>query len=402
VQKNEEARAGLEKAVADKDWGVGTCAAVSLGKLRGAASIATLTDLSKKSADWKLRGAAVEGLIQTVDKASVPPVIEAIADVDPCVQKCAHVFLCAIAGETLPPKVEAWREWWAKKGAGLVMRDPRRLPSTGGAPVEGTVAPVLAKPQEIWRDLDAVVLDSRGDHIQTVLEKQTIPHRMTSAGHVGENGVHPGAVFIANCTGEIEERDVERLRWFVLAGGHLFGSCWALHETIERALPGVVRKAETPSEVLDHVFAHDCSGGSPYVAGVFQEGVVPVYALEGAHLIEVMAPERCEVLLDSPEALAHWGCGNLAVLFQAGHGTVVDSVNHFEAQDFQTVEGLKTPADRQAWAIDHMGLTYEAWRKSKSEKWWDNSVRASANVQDLSVFRLVTNIVRLRRGETPK
>jgi len=220
---------------------------------------------------------------------------------------------------------------------------------------------------------------------------------MTMAGKVGESGVHAGAVFVANCTGEIEAVDVDRVRYFVLVGGNFFGSCWALHETIERALPGVVKKAETASEVLDRVPAEDCSGGSPYVAGVFMEGVVPEYALEGAHLIEIVTPERCEVLVDSPETLARWGCGNLAVLFRAGHGTVVDSVNHFEAQDFQTVEGLKTAVDRQAWAMDHMGLTYEDWRKTRHEKWWENSVRASAEVQDLSVFRLVTNVVRLSR-----
>ncbi|MBI5363549.1 MAG: HEAT repeat domain-containing protein, partial [Planctomycetes bacterium] len=391
VAKNEEARPALEKALVDKDWGVQVCAAVSLGKL-GGGSVASLADLAKKHADWKVRGAACEGLMRTASKEALPPLIESLGDADPCVKKGSHVFLCAVAGENLPPDPAPWRAWWAKEGGRFEFRDPRALPSTGGG-IEHTKAPAA----QIWRGTDVVVLDSRGDHIQTVLEKQKVEHRMTMAGKIGESGVHAGAVFVANCTGEIEAVDVDRVRWFVLVGGNFFGSCWALHETVERALPGVVRKAETASEVIDRVAAYDCSGGSPYVAGVFQEGVVPEYALEGAHLIEVVTPERCEVLLDSPEALEHWGCGNLAVLFRAGHGTVVDSVNHFEAQDFQTVEGLKTPVDRQAWAMDHMGLAYDDWRKTRHEKWWDNSVKASNEVSDLSVFRLVTNVVRLSR-----
>ena len=391
VPKNDEARTALEKALVDKDWEVVVCAAVSLGKL-GGGSVAALADLAKKAPDWKVRGAACEGLMRTASKDALPPLIETLADADPCVKKGTHVFLQAVAGEELPPDVAAWRAWWEKNGARFEFRDPRALPSTGGG-IEGTKAPAA----QIWRGTDVVVLDSRGDHIQSVLAKQKVAHRMTMAGKIGESGVHAGAVFVANCTGEIEAVDVDRLRWFVLVGGNLFGSCWALHETIERALPGVVRKAETASEVLERVPAADCSGGSPYVAGVFTEGVVPEYALEGAHLIEVLLPERCEVLLDSPTALAHWGAGDLAVLFRAGHGTVVDSVNHFEAQDFQTVEGLKTAADRQAWAMDHMGLSYEYWRKSRGESWWESSVKASAEVQDLSVFRLVTNVVRLSR-----
>lgn len=401
VAANAEARTALEKALEDKDWGVAACAAVSLGKIRSAEAVGALAKLVKSSPDWKMRGAAVEGLLQCDQNAAMPPLIEALADTDPSVRHGSYVFLVSVSEEKLAEKVEPWREWWKKNGstfdlAAVRTREARKKPQTvePGKPRAYATAVDVG----IWRNLDVIVLQSRGDHIETVLADQTIEHRLTSSGKVAESGLHPGAVFVSNCTGEIEAGDVERLRWFVLTGGHLFGSCWALHETIEKVTPGVVRKCETRDEVVDRVPASACVQGSAYLEGVVTPLVVPVYALEGAHLIEVIAPERCEVLLDSPLCLSRWGSGNLAVLFDAGHGTVVDSVNHYAAQTFETVEGLKTSIDRQAWAVDHMGLPLDELRKNKGEKWWDNSVRASEQIQDLSVFRLVTNIVKERRS----
>jgi hypothetical protein len=205
---------------------------------------------------------------------------------------------------------------------------------------------------------------------------------------------------MVNCSGEIEARDVERVRWFVLAGGHLFGTCWALSETITRAFPSSpIAKFETDGEVMAHVPATSCDPHSPFTAGVFAEGVEPIYALEGAHLIRVLDPERAEVLIDSPWCAERFGCGNLAAWYEVGHGTVLDSVNHFDLQGLELAEGLKTSRDRQAYAVDHMGFTYAALRRSRGEKYWDQAMKASQNVFDLSVFRLLTNFVRMRRAE---
>ena len=49
--------------------------------------------------------------------------------------------------------------------------------------------------------------------------------------------------------------------------------------------------------------------------------------LEAASLIQVLDPERVEVLLDSPSAAARHGTGDLAAWFRVGHGTVLDTAN---------------------------------------------------------------------------
>ncbi|MDZ4772621.1 MAG: HEAT repeat domain-containing protein [Planctomycetota bacterium] len=384
----------LTVALLDKDWGVAVCAAVSLGLTQAGPAIEPLAKLTKSSPDWKLRAAAVVGLSRLYLTSTIPPTIEALADTDPFVVRCAHAQLMAVARERFEPKRDLWLAWWEKNKTTVILVDPKKQEE-----MRKRFSSSETSVPEIFRDMDVVVLESRGDHIEKVLESQKIEHRKTMAGKITANGLTSDGLFIANCTGEIEEPDVERLRWFVLAGGHLFGSCWALHETIERALPGPIAKYETASEVLATVEARVCAVDSPYLEGVFLRGVQPMYALEGAHVIDVREPERAEVLIDSPECADAFGCGNLAAWFEAGHGTVLDSANHFEAQGLQSASNAQKPIERQAYAVDHMGLPLDKLRAVKNAEWWSNSEKASREITDLSVFRLVTNFVRLRRLE---
>ena len=314
-----------------------------------------------------------------------------LSDAQRQVQRTAHEFLVEIARRRLERDPEVWRAWWAENEKRVRMVDPdeeaARRERFGYAKTAA----------ELYEGLDVVVLESRGDHIQKVLEHLEIDHRLTAGSKVPAAEVHPRAVFVANCTGEIEARDSELLAWFVRTGGSLFGSCWALQETIERAYPGVLRRLETTGEVLDNVRAAPCVEDSPYLEGVFEGAVEPIYALQGAYLIDVVQPERVEVLVDSPECAERWGGGNLAAWFTVGHGVILDSVNHFDVQGLELATGLKKPEERMAYAVDHMGLGLAELRALRGEKWWSKSFEAARRVRDLSVFNLVSNFVRAKR-----
>ena len=52
-----------------------------------------------------------------------------------------------------------------------------------------------------------------------------------------------------------------------------------------------------------------------------------------------------------------------------------------------------------AYAMEHMGTTFERIRATQKERFWDSNPRASKQIRDLSVFKLITNFVRLRRIE---
>jgi len=148
---------------------------------------------------------------------------------------------------------------------------------------------------------------------------------------------------------------------------------------------------------MDTVMASPCQHQGSFLLGVFPDGVQPIYSLIGAHLIDVMDAERCEVLVDSAQCADRWGEGNLAVWFPAGHGVILDSVNHFEEQGLGNAPWLKKPEQRQAFAMDHMGMSYEEWRASHKEKYWGKGGQAAREVLDLSVFRLISNFVRKKR-----
>ncbi len=372
-------------------WTTGSCAAVSLGKTDDDAALAPLLKLLQHK-DWQRRGAAVVGLMHWNRAEVVEPLIGMLADQNTVVAGAANAALQTISLKfdgTLDAK--AWRAWWAQNKDKHQFVD--RAQSIDKIKKYGYAVPDT----EIYQGLDVIAFASRGDHIEQLLERLKIAHRATEAGKIPQCGIHPEAIFVSNCTGEIQPEDVEPLAWFVRTGGSLFGSCWALTETIARIHPGVVQKAQTRDQVLDDVRALPCRAESPLLNGVFAAGVVPIYHLEGAHLIDVLDHDRCEVLIDSPDAAERWGNGNLAAWFFSGHGVVFDSANHFDLQGFDSAPGLKTDKERQAWAVDHMGLSLDKWRTTRTEGYWKQGRTAGKSVPDLSAFRLVTNFVRSKR-----
>jgi HEAT repeat protein len=381
----------LIQALDDADWGVAVCAAVSLGSTRSADGIAPLEKLSVAS-DWRLRGAAVVGLSKSLNKDALPALITRLEDTEPAVVRTAHAYLESVAKQGISATdLEAWRTWFREKGDRLRLYDPKELEE------RRKKYGYVVDPAQVFQGLDVLVFESRGDHTQNLLAHLSIEHRMTASGQVVKSGLDAAGVFVSNCTGEMMPADVERLQWFVRVGGYLFGSCWALHETIARVSPGAVAKLNTNGEVLDDVLARPCAPDSAFLEGVFEEGVVPVYHLEGAHLIDVLEPEHVEVLVDSPECAERWGGGDLACWFRMGHGVLLDSTNHFDLQGLELATGLKKPEERMAYAMDHMGIDYATIRETKKEKWWKSNNKAAREVKDLTTLELVTNFVRLRR-----
>ena len=343
---------------------------------------------------WSSRAAAAEGLAQLSKPGCVAPLLEALGDEHSCVRETAHRALLRFSGQEGRQIDPAdWPAWWAENGKRArfrTTREQRDLQERYGYDVDEA---------SIYRGLDVVVIPGRGDHIEEVLKRLGIKFRIARAGQVQASGLHPGAVLLVGCTGEIAPQDVEAVRWFVRSGGALFTSCWSLTYTVQPSFPAVVAKFPWRQEVMDNVFAIPTRGAadSPFLRGVFDGGVQPFYSLVGAHLIQVLDPERVEVLLDSPSAATRHGCGDLAAWFRVGHGTVLDTANHFEEQGFSAATGLKKPIDRQAFAVNHMGLKPLQLRALGEEKWWKSTSAAAGEVFDLSVFRILTNFVRAKR-----
>ena len=383
----------LIEALRDRNWTIACCAAVSLGKTDGDEALEPLKRMLAMG-DWKLRGAAIIGLMHWSRDEAVDPILKMLDDQHPIVAHAADQALRTMSRQYVAKKGrKAWQKWWDanRKNHDFTDREATldKLNKYGYAVPDS----------EIYTGLDVVVFKSRGDHIEQLLDRLEIQYRTTEQGQVLADGVHPEAIFVSNCTGELAPEDVEPLAWFVRTGGSLFGSCWALSETIARIHPDVMKMFPTPQQVLDDVRARPCRPESPLLTGVFPPQVVPIYHLEGAHLIQVLDPDRCEVLIDSPDAAERHGCGNLAAWFFSGHGVLFDSANHFDLQGLGVAGAgaLRTPVDRQAYAIDHLGMSFETWRDVRTAGYWRSPTKSTQNVPDLSAFRLLTNFVRSKR-----
>lgn len=401
----------LAKALGDKEWTVAVCAAVSLGKTTHLDAVDPLLALSK-SEDWRLRGAAIVGLCHVTKLGAIPTVLAATADREPAIALTAQACARAISKQDFGSDSTAWLKWWGQNMLKIKLFTPEEAKARREK--FGYSVPV----HEVFRDLDVIVLESRGDQIQSVLErvetgaaaaagakadkkdvaKGGVPYRKTTAGQHRPDGLQPFGVYVSNCTGEVLPADLEAISWFVRTGGYLFGSCWSLGETIDRVYPGVVRARHLENE-LATVSAEPIAVSSPYLVGVFDGGVEPHYNLEGPHLIEVVDRERCEVLVDSPQCAGKYGVGNMTVWFHAGHGLICDSVNHFNNQGLVNATWIKENDERQAYAVDRMALPWDQWRATAGEKWWGSNGKAAEHVFDRTALHLVTNFVRSKRAE---
>ncbi|MCA9000539.1 MAG: HEAT repeat domain-containing protein [Planctomycetes bacterium] len=366
-------------------------ALVAAGKGRGPKAFEILSKAAK-SDDWQERGAAVVGLMHLAQPDCLNLLMEATEDKDPSVAISAHRGLMRLSGRegTGIPK-KGWRDWWKENSGKVDLR--QREASQRSYEKYGYQVPDAL----IYSGLDVVVIPGRGDHIESVLERLGIIYRTVEAGQLAKAGLHPTAVLIAGCTGEIAASDVPIIQWYVRCGGSLFTSCWSLTYTAQQSFPGVIAKADTPHEVLDRVSTEPAAPDSTFLNGVFEGGSIPIYSLEGAHLIRVVDPIRAQVLIDSPEAAERHGHGEMAAWFPMGHGTVLDSVNHFELQGLTLATDLKKKEELQAYAVNHMGLTMQKLRQVIKEKWWKSRDKAAKNVDDMSAFRLLTNFVREKR-----
>ena len=368
-------------------------ATVALGRTRHTGAADTLIRVAGAS-NWRLRAAAAEGLKQLSISESVAPLLELLDDKNPSVRLTAHHALLRLAGRELREVApETWPAWWEEnleRASFRTREEDKERQAAYGYDIPDA---------DIYRGLDVVVVPGDGDRVELVLDRLGIEYRTVQAGEISQSGLHPAALLLVGCTGQVAPDDLEVIRWFVASGGALFTSCWALTYTVEAAFPAIVSRFPSPGQVLDNVFARPTPEGleSSYLTGVFDGGVQPYYALQGAHLLHIVDPERVEVLLDSPSTAARHGSGDLAAWFRIGHGVVINSANHFEEQGLRVAPNLKNARERQAFAVNHMGYAPNELRKTKDMKWWNKNASAAEEVLDLSVFRILTNFARRKR-----
>lgn len=380
----------------DPDWRLACTALVSMGLTGDAAALDPLSRVVRNAADWKLRGSAAAGLARLRVPEAVPALIDALDDKSSAVSATAAAALRPLAGKEPPANSKAWRAWWKSREKDFAWPDPdaaaREARRHGYAPNE----------RGVWDDLD-LVLDrgACGDYATDTFESQKVPFRIVQPASVQASGLTPWTVFVHGTVGTVPD-DTEAIEWCVRSGGLLMSSGFDLRLCLVKIAPDCMATTESaPSGKSQTTLVplSVCSDG-PLVAGVFAPGVRPVRNANPRLMLEVLDPDRVDVLLDSPETAAAFGPSNAAVALRIGHGFALAVSGHVDVLGVPYFAGTKTADERAAIAMDRMGLSHAEVRRLRAEKVFDSLPRCGTEVLDLSAFRLLTNGVRAwRRGE---
>jgi len=195
-----------------------------------------------------------------------------------------------------------------------------------------TEMPLAAEALAAVEAADIVVVEGCYDHVEQVLGALDVPYTVVPQGHLAEAALNPDQLLVVNCPGEMSEAEVVVVRDFVVAGGTLFTTDWALGNVVERAFPGHV--AFNGKSTGDDVVRIDVlETDSPYLQGVLDADDDPQWWLEGSsHPIRVLDAERVRVLIRSAELGEKYGEAAVAVVFPYGKGEVFHMISHYYLQ----------------------------------------------------------------------
>ncbi|HJL05677.1 MAG TPA: hypothetical protein RMH85_06180 [Polyangiaceae bacterium LLY-WYZ-15_(1-7)] len=234
------------------------------------------------------------------------------------------------------------------------------------------------------RQADVAVYTGTYDSVQNVLKALGVPHTLDP------KRLRQRIVF-ANCAGSYPAGRLKELEAHVRAGALLVTSDWALSRLVQRAFPGMVRRAtkSTGDEVV---------GVEPTMDGLWSEVVVlgadPQWWLEGSsEPIEVLDEAKVCVEASSHECLAKYGAPAVAVSFPWGCGRVFHVMSHFWLKRTRA-GGRRHGEPGAAFLRDGMRLGDEAIRAAAKASGVDPNALSFATVQSAATStELVARLV---------
>jgi len=380
-----------EGAGGKKNWMVRAPACVAAGWVGGMKSFDTLRKLAAER-DWKIKAAALEGLFRIYDKQVIPVLFNYFNARHPVVRLTALKNLRFMTQKTYTKK-DLFLKWWKKYGDKIELIHPEDQ----GERFRKSGYHVKRDMLEVLRKTDIVAILGRWDKVQKILEDLKIKHQAIRAQTVKEKGLNPKQVVLVNCEGSADSETSEILRWFVITGGYMATTDWAIVNALRTTFPGIVVKYGRQSTGNDVVVAEEAAPGHPVMRDVFRPYVAPKWWLEiAAFPLEVADPIRATVLVDSLQMLTRYGRSSLMVEFPAGLGKVMHSASHF----FLQAEGLaKEPgADRRRiFAYDHLGMTMKEIRELDQRNYFEEARDTVPISKSYSMFHMLVNFIEEKR-----
>ncbi|CAN5296999.1 hypothetical protein BH10CYA1_BH10CYA1_28910 [soil metagenome] len=210
-----------------------------------------------------------------------------------------------------------------------------------------------------------IVVKGRWDDSGRTLRALGIQYERVGSGDLKDMPLDNVKVLIVDCAGSAPRESFQRIRDFVVRGGYLLATDWALDNLIEKAFPGYVEydRKKNAEAIYDAYVVNP----EPVL---FANAVTNAHWKmdESSHLLRVVKPGSVRVLARSRklEKEDPGSQGVLAVVFPFGKGYVMHMVGHFDNNGFfKFTNALPDPAQaigislRQALASNFVvaGLT---------------------------------------------
>lgn len=181
-------------------------------------------------------------------------------------------------------------------------------------------------------------IKGRWDKAGQIMSAMGVPFRTIGGRELRETPLDGVKVLVINCEGKLPLDTAEKIRQWVIKGGYLITTDWALENLVQRAFPGMIafNGSKTGGDVVDAVIVDR----DP----VLFEGV-PVQRAswkldEASQMVRVLRPDVVKVLAhswrladDDPNRNTtgnpnQWGV--LACEFPYGRGRVLHLVGHYD------------------------------------------------------------------------
>jgi hypothetical protein len=178
---------------------------------------------------------------------------------------------------------------------------------------------------------EVIVFKGRWDKAEHLLDQCGIAYSDAPRSGLAEKLSH-AAVAVVDCPGELKDDQLTALRTFVLSGGYLVSTDWALDNCIAKIFPGclVWKGAYSNPETVDAVPVgrnNPLLKGMPRMAPWRLDDKSEIVELGGRGAINVLVRSRA-LQAEDPNNI-----GILAATITIGNGKVLHMVGHFDNND---------------------------------------------------------------------
>ncbi|MGK7927397.1 MAG: hypothetical protein AB4290_19510, partial [Spirulina sp.] len=198
---------------------------------------------------------------------------------------------------------------------------------------------------------EIVVTLGQYDKVQQVLDALGLTYRIVPCQVAVTLPLRADQVLIINCPGSFSGEGIEVIRRFVINGGTLITTDWALETTLQRAFSDTCQwnRVRTRDDVVPVSWVNP---DSIYTKGVEVPEQVISWWLEASSYPITILNDRVQVLMRSEEMGKRYQEDPLVVAFNYGEGMVFHLTSHYYLQRSQGNKGSKASEVVSSLGID--------------------------------------------------